>query len=299
MNYSNWANFPCYQNPYSFDFPKKEKKETKKNLNKKNLKMVKKTVEEVLPNLSHKTMKVNNQMTPEEKQKFLYKTSPCTNILNKGMCVADKECTFAHCLQELNIQACYFGENCNKRTNCKFLHPNQNKEEIFKYFGYDKIFERINQIQSVPQTQGVPEQAQSVPEQSDQEQVPKTVFANQEDFPSMEKPSRRSNLGSWYLKTVEEERENAALLLKENQENAVPQNSVQEVSGNNCRNQEDSVSQNRVQEMPKEVSDNTSFPRENLIPKIIIPKGYSVELSTKIISLIFQAGINNVEIEMR
>lgn len=58
----------------------------------------------------------------------LAKTVMCKNILTRGKCYR-KDCPFAHSQDEMKIPECIFGENCTRKEICKFIHPDETKEE--------------------------------------------------------------------------------------------------------------------------------------------------------------------------
>lgn len=83
--------------------------------------------EDVIKNLDRTTgfQKFSNKKELGQK---LAKTVMCKNILTKGKCYR-KDCPFAHSQEEMKIPDCIFGESCTRKEICKFIHPDETKDE--------------------------------------------------------------------------------------------------------------------------------------------------------------------------
>ena len=68
------------------------------------------------------------------------RTAPCRYVTNSGtgdwgVCTC-KGCTYAHSMDELVTNACYYGDTCrykdgNSTTGCKYLHPGETTWSVF------------------------------------------------------------------------------------------------------------------------------------------------------------------------
>ena len=86
----------------------------------------------------------------EELEKSLVKTRMCNSLDKKEACPHGERCRFAHCLEELNVSKCLFGDQCRfaivgiggKLTNgkkcCAHKHPGESTDEFYKRTGLDK-----------------------------------------------------------------------------------------------------------------------------------------------------------------
>ena len=60
-----------------------------------------------------------------------FKTRPCNNMQQRGMCSRGNKCTFAHSVEELNLRNCFDGRFC-RNMRCRFYHPDlESKLEYF------------------------------------------------------------------------------------------------------------------------------------------------------------------------
>lgn len=66
-----------------------------------------------------------------------YRTKPCrftTSLGDGGGFTRCKniECKFAHSLAELRIPPCFFGDKCDRKERCRFLHPDETVIERYE-----------------------------------------------------------------------------------------------------------------------------------------------------------------------
>ena len=244
-------------------------KKQEKKIKKQNSANIKKNLEEVFPNItrasdgfSRMNQKDSNPMkSPEKIKEFLYKTTPCNNILT-GPCQSGKNCTFAHSLQELVIQECCFRGYCTKQDKCKFLHPGQTKDEIIAWFKYDEFFETA--VYTEPPTT-------------------ENSTSYEDVFPNMAKsPPQNQKLIEWA--PVIEEKET-----KKEIENDL-RKKINEI--------ENAISQIQSPIQNVENNDEQKKKTRKVAPKISIPIDYPKEKTLKLLTLILESGITNIEMSV-
>ena len=54
-----------------------------------------------------------------------YKTKFCNTFIEKGVCLNNVDCCYAHSLDEIRHVKCNYYKSCNK-VDCKFIHNNEN-----------------------------------------------------------------------------------------------------------------------------------------------------------------------------
>ena len=69
-----------------------------------------------------------------------YKSRPCRNIIETGIC-KKYNCLYAHNNEELKTIECTFGDNCLKynrevNDNCRFRHPIESLDIYYERLGF-------------------------------------------------------------------------------------------------------------------------------------------------------------------